>query len=272
MVQFFFVGPPKTGTTFIYEMLSKLSEVSVSQQTKELDFFNKNFKRGIKWYHDSFDYTRKIICDISTSYFTSELARVRIKEYNPAAKIIITIRNPLNRLISHYKHNIRFGIIDRIPIKDAIKFHPNMVENSMYAKYIHEWILDFGEENVMILPLELLKVKPDKFINQLEEFMGISLETVSGQVSEKINYASQPRSYTLARYVRILRREFNNLGMHFIVRFFKKLGLKKILYEGGENIMVEKLDQEDLKHLFKSDLAELNKYNIPLEILENYSL
>lgn len=271
MVQFFFVGPPKTGTTLIYEMLNKLSEVSVSQQTKELEFFNKHFKRGTKWYQDSFDIKRKIKCDISTSYFTSELARKRIKEYNPVAKIIITIRNPVDRLVSHYKHNIRFGIIEKIPIREALMLHSNMVENSKYAKYIREWIQDFGEENVMILPLELLKDKREEFISQLEGYLDVSFDSVSDLLSEKVNYASQPKSITLARYVRIMRRELNNLGMHSIVRFFKKIGLKKIIYEGGENIKIEKLEQENLKHLFRSDLEELKKYNIPKEILKKYS-
>jgi len=270
MVQFFFVGPPKTGTTWIYEILCSVSEICLSRQTKELEFFNKHFDRGISWYHHSFEYSGKKYCDISTSYFTSELARKRIKEYNQNAKIIITIRNPVSRLISHYKHNLRFGIINKIPIQEAITRHPGMIENSLYSKYIKEWIKDFGRENVMILPLELLNLDPNRYLYLLEGYLDISINRNEHQFTEKVNYASQPKSYFLAKWVRIIRKELNNRGLHFMVKSLKKLGLKRLIYEGGKNIKIEEQDQEEIKQFFRSDLFELREFDIPKEIIAGY--
>ena len=270
LVEYFFVGPPKTGTTWIYEVLHTIEDVNVSNQTKELEFFNKNFKKGLRWYHNSFYKTGAITCDISPSYFTSDKALMRIKEYNPSAKIIITIRDPSKRLISHYKHNIRFGIIRKIPFEEAIKTHPSLVENSLYAKYLRNWVQVYGRENVLILPLELLSEDPMEYLTMLGTFLNIRIDIYKSKVKNRVNYASQPRSYFLARSARILRKKINDLGFHGLVRRAKKMGLKKFIYEGGKDVDIAENIIRDLKNLFVSDLNALKEFGIPEKIIKEY--
>ena len=270
LVEYFFVGPQKTGTTWIYEVLKTLPIINLSNQTKELEFFNKNFENGISWYHDAFQSNESKLCDISTSYFTSKNAWSRIKKYNSDAKIIVTIRDPVKRLVSHYKHNIRFGIIKKIPINKALIKYPDLIENSLYAKYLKIWIREFGRENVLILPLELLSKDPDSFLKMLETFLGIKIDLNIAQPKNKINYAGQPKSYFLAKASRIIRRRINALGFHGIVKAAKKLGLKKLIYEGGREIVIEKSIIDNLNYFFKSDLDELKEYGIQNEIIDEY--
>lgn len=270
LVKYFFVGPQKTGTTWIYEVLKTLPSINLSNQTKELEFFNKNFGNGISWYHDAFQSNGSKTCDISTSYFTSKKAWSRIKKYNPDAKIIVTIRHPVKRLISHYKHNIRFGIIKRIPINEALIKYPDLLENSLYAKFIKIWIREFGQENVLILPLELLSKDSESFLKMLETFLDIKIDLNITQYKNKINYAGQPKSYFLAKTSRILRRRINALGFHGIIKAAKKLGLKKLIYEGGKEIVIEESAIDNLKYFFKSDIYELREYGIRSEIIDEY--
>jgi hypothetical protein len=269
-IKYFFVGPPKTGTTWIYEVLKNHVDISLSNQTKELEFFNKNYDKGITWYHNAFDLNGRKSCDISTSYFTSHKACKRIKKYNPEAKIIITIRNPVNRLISHYKHNIRFGIIKKKPILKAIADHPNLVENSLYSKYIRMWISNFGVQNVLVLPLEMLSDQSQLYINKLEKFMNVKIELNESRTSEQVNYASQPKNYFLARSLRKMRKKLNDLGLHAVVRVAKKAGLKKVFYEGGKEIEMNPDDIKSLVNLFFSDVRNLQTLDIPDHIIKEY--
>lgn len=269
-IKYFFVGPPKTGTTWIYEVLKNHGDINLSNQTKELEFFNKNYDKGISWYHNAIDSKGSKSCDISTSYFTSEKACKRIKKYNPEGKIIITIRDPVKRLISHYKHNIRFGIIKKKSIRTAISDHPNLVENSLYSKYIHMWISYFGVQNVLVLPLEMLSGKSQWYINKLENFMNITIELNESRTSEQINYASQPKNYFLARSLRRMRKKLNDIGLHAVVRVAKNAGLKKIFFEGGKEIEMNQDDISSLEKLFQSDIKNLESLNIPDHIISEY--
>jgi hypothetical protein len=270
LIDYFFVGPPKTGTTWIYEALKDHADISLSNQTKELEFFNKNYHKGITWYHSAFDLKRSRACDISTSYFTSKKACKRIKKYNPKGKIIITIRNPVKRLISHYKHNIRFGIIKKKSILEAISDHPNIIENSMYSKYIQMWISYFGAENVLILPLEMLSGDSKKYLSELERFMNIKIDIKESKISDQVNYASQPKNYFLAKSIRKLRKKLNDLGLHFLVRGAKEAGLKKVFFEGGKEIEINPDDVKSLGNLFKTDIENLLDLNIPGYIIKEY--
>lgn len=269
-VDYFFVGPPKTGTTWIYEILKKTENVSVSIQTKELEFFNKNFHRGTSWYHNSFDMNADKACDISTSYFISETARGRIKDYNPGARIIITIRHPIRRLISHFKHNLKFGILKKMTIEQALKEHPNLLQSSLYTKYLGKWIEEFGRDNVLILPLELLSQNPERYVKMINEFLGIQIDLKKTAYSAKINYASQPRIYFIARYARMVRKKVNDLGLHRIIVAAKKIGLKKLIYEGGADISVDERSVEYLRSYFIDDILALKDHNVPEEIIEKY--
>jgi hypothetical protein len=270
LINYFFVGPPKTGTTWIYEALKDHVDISISNQTKELEFFNKNYHKGISWYHNAFDLNRSKTCDISTSYFTSEKACKRIKKYNPKGKIIITIRNPVKRLISHYKHNIRFGIIKKKSILMAISDHPSMVENSLYSKYIQMWISYFGAENVLVLPLEMLSSNSKKYLSELGHLMNIRIDIKESRTADQINYASQPKNYFLAKSMRKLRKKLNDLGLHFLVRGAKGAGLKKVFFEGGKEIEIHPDDVESLGNLFISDTKNLQALNIPDHIIKEY--
>jgi hypothetical protein len=269
-VDYFFVGPPKTGTTWIYEVLTNINEINLSNHTKELEFFNKNYERGFLWYHESFHKQGALTCDISPSYYISEKARTRIKEYNPRAKIIITIRNPVKRLISHYKHNIRFGILKKVSMEQALKIQPDLVENSMYAKYIKRWIKEFGSENVLVLPLEILTKDARSYVEILAEFLGVQINFDNIRVYNKVNYSSQPRNYFLARSARIIRKKINDLGFHRIVKMAKKFGLKKVIFEGGQEIEIDENKVENLKSLFTSDLQKLENLGICQETIEDY--
>jgi hypothetical protein len=162
--------------------------------------------------------------------------------------------------------------MQKATIDKAIETHPDLIENSLYAKYIRTWIKKFGKENVLILPLELLSKDPERYICKLEEFLDIKIDLTKSQISKRINYASQPKSYFLASFARKMRKTINDLGFHEIVMTAKKMGLKKLIYEGGSEILIERTTLGGLSKLFSSDLDELKEYEIPDQIVEEYRI
>ena len=92
MIKYCFVGPPKTGTTWFFELLYSSDEISLPKKPiKEIEFFDNNFSNGFKWYIDQFnDYSKsKILVECAPTYWKSLEASERISKLNPEVGIIL---------------------------------------------------------------------------------------------------------------------------------------------------------------------------------------
>ena len=93
---------PRTGTTFLYNHLSKHPQVFLPYR-KEIDFYIFNQDKGIKWYESLYKGSKKdeVCGDISPLYFLDIECIPKIKAYNSDAKIILGIRN-----LSEYAYSL----------------------------------------------------------------------------------------------------------------------------------------------------------------------
>ena len=102
---FFIVGAPRAGTTSLYNYLNEISEVFMSP-VKEPGFFIPNDFRNFseKTYLELFENVKDEIAigEATAGYLGNEKTPFLIKEKVPNAKIIITLRDPVNRIFSHY--------------------------------------------------------------------------------------------------------------------------------------------------------------------------
>src|SRR3972149_11450918 len=113
---FFIVGAPKCGTTAMYTYLKQHPEVFMSD-LKELHFFGTDHHRinytpyTKEQYLSFFDGAgdKRRIGEASTSYLYSERAAVEIKEFNPFARIIIMLRNPVDVMYAYHHTNLSGG-------------------------------------------------------------------------------------------------------------------------------------------------------------------
>jgi hypothetical protein len=132
------------------------------------------------------------------------------------------------------------------------------------------WVSYFGAENVLVLPLEMLSNHSKKYLSELEQFMNIRIDIKESRTYDQVNYASQPKNYFLAKSIRKLRKKLNDLGLHFLVRGAKGVGLKKVFFEGGKEIEINPDDIKSLGNLFITDIENLLDLNIPNHIIKEY--
>ena len=141
MLDFFIIGPPKCGTTLLQNILIQNPGVYLSPK-KEIQFFSHDYNKGYKWYNKHFSDAQpnQVIGEISPTYCDSLQTLKRIKEYSDVykkdVKIIITVRNPIKRLLSEYYHNIRRANYD-LPIEQAIQTELN-TKNCKPVFYNHK--------------------------------------------------------------------------------------------------------------------------------------
>ena len=117
---------------------------------------------------------RKLWIEASTSYsWFLEFPEVadRLFEYNPNLKFIYVVREPISRIVSHYKHNFLKGHT-RKPFSEAIET-PEFLAHSSYETQIRPFLSRFKRENFLFLQFEDLVSKDEEVIDRIFDFLGL---------------------------------------------------------------------------------------------------
>src|SRR5690606_20854753 len=125
---FIILGAQKAGTTTIYDNLVKHPDVKPCD-IKEVHFFDRNWLKAANWYRAHFPLRtgkeadgnpgKWITGDGSPYYLFHPQVPARVKQICPSSRLIVILREPVERAYSHYQHEKRK---DREPLsfEDAI--------------------------------------------------------------------------------------------------------------------------------------------------------
>src|SRR5690606_5014485 len=176
-VDFVGIGVQKAGTTWLHRMLSAHPDVFMAQaDDKDLRFFNAFYDRGYLWYERHFATTRaQRRGEFSTSYFYSKDAPERVYRYNPKMRLLLSLRDPVARLISHHRHEIRLGrIAHDLPLERAIESNPSYVEQSRYFTQLSRWLEWFPLSSFHVVIFEEMFEDAARTVRDLYAFVGVS--------------------------------------------------------------------------------------------------
>ncbi len=122
------IGAQKSGTTSLFYYLVQHPEI-VGGQPKELHFFDEHYEEGMLWYRAHFPFKKSdnITIEASPSYLFLPGVPERIKLAIPKVKLIAILRNPSERAISSYFHQVRAGR-ESLPIMQALHIEEKRLE------------------------------------------------------------------------------------------------------------------------------------------------
>ncbi|XOV91150.1 MAG: sulfotransferase domain-containing protein [Bacteroidota bacterium] len=257
---FLIVGSPKCGTTTLYNILSDHPEIFLTDP-KEPQFFSKGrylVDHDWDWYHGLFKHvtTEKAIGEASVGY-TVRYPRFwadpeLIYHHLPEAKIIYMVRNPLERISSHYVNSKIIGYPkDMGSFRTAVKNHPMLIDTCRYWSLISPYIKLYGKENVQILFFEDMKTNPDHFFSHVFEFLNVSHHPI-----KKIEHANPTPDHEMDRdFTGNIRKwvGFESVRSK-IPEFVKVLGRRLIKHR-----VVKPKWNKDLKKFVLEALAEDTK-------------
>lgn len=163
---FIIVGAMKSGTTTLYRWLGEQPEI-VLPQDKEPDFFSADraWGRGLDWYGRLFADIppTRLTGEASVSYTdpaVAERAARRMAATVPGVRLIYLVRNPLERLRSHYRHEVQRGRESR-PFLEAVGATGNpYVARSCYFTCLAPYLEAFPEDRILVVRLEDLSADP----------------------------------------------------------------------------------------------------------------
>ena len=106
MVSFMIVGAQKGGTTSLHYYLNQIPGITGSEP-KETDFFSYKgfYKKGYRFYHSTFfknSTPENLLFDASVEYMYLPYVAKRLHRYNPNLKLIVCLRDPIERALSAY--------------------------------------------------------------------------------------------------------------------------------------------------------------------------
>tara|TARA_B100000965_G_scaffold17723_1_gene13346 strand:+ start:2034 stop:2933 length:900 start_codon:yes stop_codon:yes gene_type:complete len=286
---FIISGFPKCGTTSLHHYLNEHPQIFMPSQ-KELHFFTfkilSKLKSGPKdkivketQIDSSEKYLRFFkniknelaIGDTSPSYINYPSEFLKIKKYLNDPKIIIVLRDPINRAYSNYLH-LKREQRETLSFNEAIDAEEERIKN----KYSDFWYYKFNStyfekvvkakevfSDVLILTIEQLNKNPEKTIKQVCQFLKVDNSFKIEQISRKFNLGG---NYKINLITKILFQPswFKNR----IKRVIKPRPFIKIILMKLSSFFISKpetIDDETLTHLtkyFKEDVAKLKNISV----------
>ena len=232
---FFVVGPPRTGTSWLHDVLSQ--HTVLPYPTKETRFFDKHFDRGFDWYraHYSVSTENRRVGEVAPTYFVSNLARERIAERVPAARVICIFRNPVDRLVSLYRVKRAYGMIPW-NFEEAIVRDSELLESSKYSTNLKAWLQTFGRERVLATVYDDLRDEPQAYLDRVADFIDLPRFELSASQMAPV-FASEtmtlPRNYYRTRSALMMAEWLKQRQLDTVVAAVKKSPLLKFVLGGG---------------------------------------
>lgn len=233
---FLAVGPQRTGTTWLHEVMKP--HLGLPRGIKETDFFLKNYALGMAWYREFFrDYAPALpMGEIDPNYFGEDAARARVAKDIPRAKIIVTLRDPVERAYSSYRV-MRRDAWTRVSFEETVANNRIIRESSRYAHHLMNWQRSFGTDRVLVCLYDDLEQSPQKFLDAICDFIGAKRIKLEGSAiaSERVNTVTHaPRSRKLAQNARNARDWMRLHRWHRAVALLERAGVWRICFGGGE--------------------------------------
>ena len=184
------IGGQKCASTWVYRVLKDHPQAGVGDP-KELDFFSYFFNHGFQWYESHFSRSigRPVRGEISPSYFCDAHAAERAARYNPAFRVVLTLRDPVDRAYSNHLHDIRTKnyVGPDLTFEAGLSNNPMYLIQSRYSKYLRKWFDFFSREQILVLLQEEIKIDPARAACELYRFLGIAANHRSAFLFRRAN-------------------------------------------------------------------------------------
>jgi hypothetical protein len=187
---FLIIGAMKAGTTSLYHYLRVHPHVFMAS-IKELDFFDRkaNWKRGLDWYRKQFEGAGPeafAVGEASTAY--TKYPSVpgvpeRMATVVPEARLIYVVRNPIDRIRSHYQHRVAVGA-EKESFEKAVFDNPIYLHCSRYASQVEQYLHFFSREKLLLITSEELRHSREPTMRRVYAFLGLD----SNYVPEILNH------------------------------------------------------------------------------------
>jgi len=261
------LGAMKCGTSWLHVQLEDHPEVYVPYQRKEIHYFDELYHNGTEWYEKFFpapDELRqyKAWGEITPEYLLFPETPERIRQLVPDCKFIVFLRNPADRLFSHYVMALTLGWT-RKSLWEFADQGKEAFRKGLYAEQLKRYFRLFDRQQFLILTYEHIFANEDQTrlaLDEVAEFLDIdaslfSLEKATTKVHER---SGPPRFMAAYAAAFRLKRWLFQHDMDWLFRAAQGMGLSKSLFgKTGELPTFAPEDRAKILELYQDSIREL---------------
>ncbi|CAD5212382.1 unnamed protein product [Bursaphelenchus okinawaensis] len=252
------IGARKGGTRALINSLALHSKIKVAK--REVHYFDDEnlYQNGLEWYRNQMPKSAidQITIEKTPAYFPSPKVPKRVFEVDPNIKIILIIRNPVDRTISDFSQVQATRTSKNLPLLDfkSSVFLPNSTDlnlkfkpvfNSLYDLHLQNWLEYFGLDQILIVDGDKFKQDPLSEIRNVERFLKLEPEITSANIrfNEKKGFycfvdnkqhekclgenKGRPQVFVSQRVRRLLSNNFNQYNEKFFQLINQRFYWKK---------------------------------------------
>uniref|UniRef100_A0AC35U676 Sulfotransfer_1 domain-containing protein n=1 Tax=Rhabditophanes sp. KR3021 TaxID=114890 RepID=A0AC35U676_9BILA len=180
------IGARKGGTRALLDALALHPNIKIAKH--EIHFFDDNatYENGFNWYKEQMPYSNlnDIVIEKTPGYFTSKFAPKRIYQFDKTIKLIIILRNPIQRIISDFTQvyftrqqaNKSLPIFEKeafLPGTDVINTMYKPIRNSLYILHIKNYLEYFDAKQILFINGDNFVKKPLEELQKVEQFLSL---------------------------------------------------------------------------------------------------
>ncbi|MDX6637187.1 MAG: hypothetical protein QOJ01_698 [Solirubrobacterales bacterium] len=217
------IGGLKCGTTSLHHYLNLHPEIAMSRP-KELNFFvaELNWDLGPEWYAAHFDAGAPVRGETSPHYTGRprlDGVAERMRELIPDAHLVYAVRNPIDRLLSHYLHNVAGGYESRSLDAVLADERSAYFDRSRYAYQLEPYLEAFGRGAIAIVAQDELRADREGTMRELFGFLGVDASFRSAEFDREWETGSAKGSGGF----RLMDRAVRLPGLRTLDRNFDRL-------------------------------------------------
>jgi hypothetical protein len=204
-IHFLGLGAQRAGTTSLHALLRGHPQLALPR-VKELHYFSHHFDGCLDWYSSHF---KAASCDqkrgeITPYYLFHPLAPARIHALLPSVRLLVLLRDPVQRTISHYRHACRLGF-ERLPLAMALEAEParllgaearlltpgrrdrahqelSYVARSRYHEQLYRYLQLFPRDQLLVIQSERFFAHPERVSLEITRFLDIEPHPAPGRL------------------------------------------------------------------------------------------
>lgn len=216
---FIIIGAMKSGTTSLFRYIKVHPQVCMSSH-KETDYFchQEIYEKGLEWYQSLFERSAEAYGEASPNYTKCHGmpgVPARIHSVLPNVKLIYVLRDPVERMVSHYLHMVARGDEKR-PLTEALMTNDgdNHYANvSHYYYQLTQYLDYFDQSQILLLSSEQLRDDTASVMQQVYQFIEVdstfsspSFEKAYHRTANKFAEQQPPVQNTIRRWSESLQK------------------------------------------------------------------
>lgn len=263
------IGASKCGSTWIHEILKTHPHIYMPTRRKEVNYFNldTNYEKGKEWYQSYFpdlesasgyqaigEFTPRYLCSSSKS-------AKRIAELGSVEKLILILRNPVDRAFSQYCHSLRAAHYTK-PFEDYLIDRPSIISEGFYAKNLLPFLEYYDRELICCLIFETAIKNVAHTKVQLASFLAVDPSLFAADSgSKKANKSYLPKykflNYWAAKANRLLVKQ----DLDWVINLADSIGIRKFLQSSGKETLptMSSETRTRLLDLYSEDVSKLEQ-------------